>query len=146
MGKRGPAPPTDGEKALAGIALVLPDLGDCPEDAADDAKEMFARLKPILEEGKLAGETDREAFAMLCSEWWLWRKLDRACRDAPLTVDGKNGVRANPIFAMRNASRGAFWQMADKFNLTPACRARLRVEASEPMEGEQEERMFGPRE
>ncbi len=139
----GPKPQTDGEKTANGIALVRPDLGECPYDLADDAKEMFARLKPILEEGKLAGETDREAFAMLCAEWWLWRKLDRACRDAPLTTHGKNGERANPVFAMRNASRAAFWAMADKFNLTPACRARLRVEASEPEETAEEQEMFG---
>ena len=142
MGKRGPKPLTDGEKLAEGLGLVPLELGPCPPELGDDGKDCFTRLKPLVEQRRMVGATDRETFIQFCAEWEMFCRLDRACRDAPFCIEGKNGKRKNPIFDLRNTSSRTLLALADKLGLTPACRSRLAVEPSEPNESTEEQEYF----
>jgi P27 family predicted phage terminase small subunit len=148
MGKRGPNATalTDAEKELAGIITLPADIGDCPDYLTEDGKECFERLKPLVEKGMCVA-TDRNAFIAYCAQWATFCRLDRACIDLPFMIEGKNGSRKNPVHDMRNSALQTLTKLENTLGLTPACRARLKVQPTDAdKETEKDKRMFGPRE
>jgi P27 family predicted phage terminase small subunit len=141
MGKRGPKPQTDGEKAAAGRPTIAVELGECPDCLKGEARAEFERVKEI--NGGLIGGGDRAGFIRYCAMWGQWCGMEKVAEHEPFVIDGGNGPRVNPFWTAYRQLHRDLLATEDKFIMTPACRSRMNVDTSEPQESEAETEMFG---
>lgn len=142
MGKRGPKPQTDGEKAAAGIVLVPAEIGDCPYYLDGEARAEFHRLKDLTEKS-LLGATDRSLLIRYCAQWGQWIELQKDAGNQPPVISGENGSRVNPFWTLYQKASRDLLAAEDKLGLTPACRARLTVDVNAEQEDQTDEEFFG---
>jgi P27 family predicted phage terminase small subunit len=107
MGKRGPAPDPIPIRVLkgrgrgvdqAGLPIPAPpafDRGapDCPEHFDDDARELWMRITPGLDELGLVKPQDWPTLIVFCETWGAYREAYRRVRaEGLVTVNPKTGV------------------------------------------------------
>ena len=108
--RHGNAPPSTGAPEI-------------PAHLTGEAAKHWAAVVPGLVAQRIAGESDAPALAMLCEWYAVWLDGMKALRLA--TAGTLEASRAISVTAQAAHN----WQtLASRFGLTPADRARLRVE------------------
>jgi len=96
-----------------------------------EGQRLWRRLAPELAELGLMTEVDGPAFEMLCVHYSVAVQAARQLREEGLTVMGTTGERKHPCAQILREASTAFRMYAEQFGLTPAARARLRVDPGE---------------
>jgi len=114
--------------------VVAPGIPDAPEWLSDLAREAWQQIAPELAAARLLTPLDGAGLAVLCT---LWGHIVSAERDVTargltlttVTAAGKRRTVPNPSVAVLSGSAGLLRSFLVEFGLSPASRARLRVES-----------------
>ena len=145
MGRRGPLPEAGALKLLKGNpgrrkrpttepVVVAPGIPDPPECLSPLALEEWQRVTPELLAAGLMTPLDRAGLAVYSA---LWGHLVEAERDVKAngltltttTAAGKRRTVPNPSAAVLSRVAALLRSFLVEFGMTPASRARLRVES-----------------
>ena len=136
MAKRGPLPQPKrlhdlkGGKARGG-GDHLPALGGapaCPEWLSDEARAIWRRVVPDLDELGILARVDEEALATYCTAAALYREAIEMARKEGQTIIAANGfVQPNPYLTLARQHQDTARKWAAELGTTPTARARLNV-------------------
>jgi P27 family predicted phage terminase small subunit len=98
-----------------------------PPTLTGEALELWRRLVPRLAEMGVAAAVDAALLEMMC--WWWGRYV--AASKAAESLDPADG-KALQVLGVASMASKQFNAVACRFGLTPADRARLRVEPASP--------------
>ncbi len=117
-----PAPPPADPK--------LPDsMPVCPDFLDEAARAEWAEIVPQLVELKVLARLDRAALAAYCQAWSRWRMAELLLAGDGLTYMSATGVvKKHPAIAIAAEAQKLMRQFLIEFGLTPAARARLRLD------------------
>ena len=131
MGKRGPKPDPVGIDAHGND--VAPPLGDVdPPSYLDlDAVAIWHRLAPSLAERGVLTAWDVDTFAVFVSAVAHHARAVRVINERGILVKQRSSHVKNPALQIARDSAGTIASFAARFGLTPADRAKLRLESAE---------------
>lgn len=133
MAKRGPRPDphsantargrnSHGQRLKADPSLGRPIR---PQWLTGEAAKFWKQHAAKLTERGWLTAIDSAAFARLCSLWQRIRECDATLdRDGITTETATGGLKSHPCVGQRAEAERQFFQLAAKFNLTPADRLR----------------------
>ena len=130
MGKRGPKPdPVAVDKHGNDIAPPLGDV-DPPSYLDPDAVAVWHRLAPSLAERGVLTAWDVDTFAVFVSAVVHHSRAVRAVNERGVLVKQRSSQVKNPALQIARDSAATIASFAAKFGLTPADRAKLRLETA----------------
>lgn len=98
----------------------------CPRWLDREAKKEWGRLAPRLEKLGLLTALDMVMFAMVCSTFSLWRRLDEQIEREGPVIEGHRGIkRKHPLVGARTQTAALLLTLSREFGLTPLSRQRL---------------------
>ncbi|MEN2423019.1 phage terminase small subunit P27 family [Streptomyces rimosus] len=138
MGKRGPRPKPTALRVLHG---ERPDrintdeprpatgLPDCPDDAADDVREVWDYTLAQLAVMGTATPADRDALRAYCEAVVTHRKASTLlARSGVLIRSAKGGALIrNPVVQVQRDTAATLRGFAQEFGLTPSARSEIRM-------------------
>ncbi|MFF5093571.1 MULTISPECIES: phage terminase small subunit P27 family [Actinosynnema] len=137
MGRRGPAAKPTGLRILHGDradrindAEPVPPVQDiaCPDWASEDARAIWTRLAPGLEQRGVLTSWDVDAFLVLCEALSRYRQATTLINSSHLLVQGAGGLVKNPAIQIQGEAERTFLSYASRFGLTPSDRQSIKVE------------------
>ena len=157
MGRRGPPKTPSAVKAARGTLRVIP--ADEPQPPPDNiampahlgeiAAAKWRELLPLLKSVRVLTRADIEALGRYCDtwEWWLATraKLKAEGDTYPILNDGGDVkyIAQRPEVSIAHKLAQQLRQLEHEFGLTPAARASIHVEPSQPPQDDEDRRMFG---
>jgi P27 family predicted phage terminase small subunit len=158
MGKRGPPPKPTAQKKLEGTYRKDRDptqghdfqppegVPAMPKWLDKEAKAEWARVVPILTEGKVLSLLDGGALERYCVAYSNWVKAQRDVQKNGFVVKTPFGPQKNPAVKIAQDERAAAMRLGQELGLSPSARTRVKV-AEKPAETDKtEEFLFsGPR-
>ena len=131
MGKRGPKPDRTGIDGHGND--VAPPLGDVdPPSYLDlDAVAIWHRLAPSLAERGVLTAWDVDTFAVFVSAVAHHARAVKVINERGILVKQRSSHVKNPALQIARDSAGTIASFAARFGLTPADRAKLRLESAE---------------
>lgn len=147
MGRRGPAPKSADEQALAGNPgkrRAAPDgpalpvgVPRCPASLRPAAKAEWRRVVKILAPLNILSPADQRVLACYCSAVAQLDEIEELlAREGLTTTTEKGATKAHPAVAMQRSAWAAVLRFAAVIGLDPA--ARMRVKAPPPAEEKDE--------
>lgn len=128
MGKRGPTPDRTGRDAVGNdIAPPLDEL-DPPSYLDLDAVAVWHRLAPSLADAGILTAWDVDAFAVFVSAVVAHQRAMKHVNERGVMVKQRSSYVKNPALQVARDSAATIATYAARFGLTPADRARLRLE------------------
>jgi phage terminase small subunit len=137
MGKRGPKPvPTAILKARGSWRADRPGepealgLPSCPAWLASSdpfAAEVWDDVLPLLVAQRTVAEIDWLALAILCQQFSIWRR----CSELAEVADCES-MACHRLRSQANAALAQVLRLSQRFGLTPADRAGMKVEGESP--------------
>lgn len=96
-----------------------------PDWLGDDAREVWARLLPVLlNERRTLASTDLDIFANYCEACGTIQEMTRVLKAEGQIFQGPSGPKRHPASAIRSEAMTQAKQMAAELGLTPASRGR----------------------
>ena len=131
MGKRGPKPDPTGIDAHG--RDVAPDLVDLnPPSYLDlDAVSIWHRLAPSLVEPGVLTAWDTDTFAVFCTAVAHHARAAAYVNERGVLVKQRSSYVKNPALQVVRDTAGTIASFAARFGLTPADRARLRLDGDD---------------
>jgi P27 family predicted phage terminase small subunit len=141
MGLRGPAPkPTaikrqEGNPGKRRLNEREPEfaqgVNECPAHLGKEARKVWERLAPMLDEAGLLTEGDAIALGNLCQAYATLQKAQAQLDKTGLLMKTPSGyVQQSPLVGIVNSAMQTITTLCREFGLTPA--ARSRITAAEP--------------
>ena len=138
MGRRGPAPKPTALRLLHGehnkrrinTAEPIPRdvLPVCPDEVADDVREVWEYTIRELVAMKTVASADRDALLCYCEAVVNHRKASAYLADSSVLVTGLHGTLVrNPAIAVQRDAADLIRKLAQEFGLTPSGRSRIRT-------------------
>lgn len=101
----------------------------CPDFLDKAARAEWEEIVPQLIELGVLARVDRAALAAYCQAWSRWREAERLLAGEGLTYMSPTGVvKKNPAVGIAADAQKLMRQFLIEFGLTPAARARLRLD------------------
>ena len=102
-----------------------------PAHLSDAARVEFDRLAAYLAGKRLVTDEDADAIEVYAGSLVLYREAQRHLDTEGAVVDGLHGVKVkSPWLTVQNSAWDRFRPLLASFGLTPADRARLKVDAA----------------
>jgi len=122
---------------------------DPPSFLSVEAAEKWAEVIAHLRELRILSRVDRDSIAQYCEVFTRWRQMAERTKDYkdtiyPLKDKAGNivGVALRPEVRLYLELGKEVQRLAQQFGLTPASRARVRVEGREPDAWKKDKRAF----
>jgi len=140
MGRR---PKNESEKRLNGNAGNRPikphpvstqGASDPPQWLDRLGRAYWRELVPTLIRNRLYGEGDETSLAMLCQAYSDYRECVEQLRKQGKTIDGKYGIKPNPLVVMAKQYAELHTRLCDHFGLTPASRSKMTLDPIEEID------------
>lgn len=104
---------------------------ECPQDASDDVRAVWAYALKQLVVMDIATMADRDALACFCEAVVIHRKASALLARSPLLIQGHRGVMIrNPLLAVQRDASAVIRAFAHEFGFTPSARSEIRTGAA----------------
>jgi P27 family predicted phage terminase small subunit len=155
VGRRGPPPKPTAQKKLEGTyrkdrdpsagAAFEPPPGapQAPKWLDKEAKAEWARVVPLLLEGKVLTLLDGGALERYCVAHSNWVKAQRDVQKNGLVLKTQFGPQKNPAVKIAFDERAAAKQLAQELGLSPSARTRVKVAEKTAEKDQDEAFLFG---
>ena len=136
MGRRGPAPEPSARKRERGVRpcrinsaepCPAPTPLERPFELSEDAREVWRRLAPDLEQAGVLTSWDLDVFAEYCELVVIVREARRKLGYGLLLVGRRDPVVTNPVWRVYRDALALLRSLAQELGLTPSARSSLRV-------------------
>ena len=110
----------------------------CPGWLHEDGKRLWRKLARKLFDAGLLTYVDGAALEMLCQSYGRWvsaeKYLNRLKEEQHVVESEKGGLYLNPRVNLTRMWRTDFVNLCKEFGMTPASRARIRIDAPDDEE------------
>ena len=122
-----------GKRKLPKVPKFAPLSEQPPEELNEIGQDLWRRLMQEFGRTNIVQRTDREALIMLCDMWAVYQVHMAIVREHGALVKSghhnrdRSSIVVNPAWRVARDAQREFSQIAARFGLTPADRARLGV-------------------
>ena len=97
----------------------------------DTARQFWAENGPELQRLGILDHLSVMLFAVLCSQWSMWRKVNDLMKDAELTIETpRGGEVANPLAKVFDTLTKSVFKLSEAFGMSPLGRRKLGIRTS----------------
>lgn len=97
-----------------------------PGELSEVAQKHWAKIRPMLVESGIAGNSDRMSLMMLCDAWAEYLDIQEKVRKTGPVIKGANGHPVkSPWFEASNQSFEKVRRMLVEFGMTPSSRSKI---------------------
>lgn len=117
-------------------------IPSCPRHLKGEARKEWLRVTKLLDECGMIAEVDRGALAMLCTSWGRYVNAEEMIEKASELEPGMFGLFEKspkghvhiqtPWLSVSNRSMEMYRAWCSEFGITPASRARVAPQTSQP--------------